>query len=109
MLLLSVKLGMLLPGNSSLIQRQICARFAMGWWPVKVCVLLNLFVLLGYTMIDAIVAGQILSAISPNGTLTIEVGIVITALVTFFVTTFGIKMFHYYERSVNIVRDELIY
>ncbi|PMD61636.1 uncharacterized protein K444DRAFT_526250 [Hyaloscypha bicolor E] len=76
----------------------ICARFSMGWWPVKICVLLNLVVLIGYSMIDAVVAGQILSAVSPNGSLTVEVGIVITAVVTWLVTTFGIKIFHHYER-----------
>jgi purine-cytosine permease-like protein len=72
----------------------------MGWWPVKICVLLNLVVLIGYSMIDAVVAGQILSAVSPNGSLTVEVGIVITAIVTWLVTTFGIKIFLHYERSV---------
>jgi purine-cytosine permease-like protein len=70
----------------------------MGWWPVKICVLLNLVCLIGYSMIDAVVAGQILSAVSPNGSLTVEVGIVITAVVTWLVTTFGIKIFHHYER-----------
>jgi purine-cytosine permease-like protein len=67
---------------------------------VKICVLLNLVVLIGYSMIDAVVAGQILSAVSPNGSLTVEVGIVITAIVTWLVTTFGIKIFLHYERSV---------
>jgi purine-cytosine permease-like protein len=72
----------------------------MGWWPVKLCILLNLVVLLGYAMIDAVIAGQILSAVSPNGSLTVEVGIIITAILTFMVTTFGIKIFHHLERSV---------
>lgn len=70
----------------------------MGWWPVKICVLLNLVVLIGYSMIDAVVAGQILSAVSPNSSLTVAVGIVITAVITWVVTTFGIKIFHHYER-----------
>jgi purine-cytosine permease-like protein len=49
-------------------------------------------------MIDAVVAGQILSAVSPNGSLTVIAGIIIVAVITFVVTTFGIKVFHYYER-----------
>jgi purine-cytosine permease-like protein len=52
-------------------------------------------------MIDAVIAGQMLSAVSPNGSLTVEVGIVITAVITWLVTTFGIKIFHHYERSVQ--------
>lgn len=70
----------------------------MGWWPVKLCVLLNLVILIGYSMIDAVVAGQMLSAVSANGSLTVQVGIVITAIITWVVTTFGIKLFHYFER-----------
>jgi purine-cytosine permease-like protein len=72
----------------------------MGWWPVKICVLLNLVVLIGYAMIGAVIAGQILSAVSSNGSLSVEVGIVITAILTFAVTTFGIKIFHHFERYV---------
>lgn len=70
----------------------------MGWWPVKLCVLLNLVILIGYSMIDAVVVGQILSAVSSNNSLSVEVGIVIAAILTFLVTTFGIKVFHHYER-----------
>ncbi|RAL68207.1 hypothetical protein DID88_008911 [Monilinia fructigena] len=72
-------------GNRTLI----CARFTMGWWPVKICVILNVVILLGYSMIDAVVAGQMLSAVSPNGSLSVEVGIVVSAVLTFTVTTFG--------------------
>jgi len=49
-------------------------------------------------VIDAVIAGQMLSAVSPNGSLTVEVGIVITAVLTWLVTTFGIRIFHHYER-----------
>jgi purine-cytosine permease-like protein len=52
-------------------------------------------------MIDCVVAGQILSAVSPNGSLSVEVGIIIVAIITWVVTTFGISLFHYYERSVE--------
>lgn len=68
---------------------------------MKICVLLNLVVLIGYSMIDAVVAGQMLSAVSSNGSLTVEVGIIISAVVTWVVTTFGIKIFHHYERLVS--------
>lgn len=46
----------------------------MGWWPSKLVVLLNLIVLLGYALIDCVIAGQILSAVSPNGSLSVVVG-----------------------------------
>jgi purine-cytosine permease-like protein len=73
----------------------------MGWWPTKLCVLLNLVILLGYAMIDAVVAGQMLSAVSPDGSLTVVVGIIIVSIIALVVTTFGIRVFHYYERYAN--------
>jgi purine-cytosine permease-like protein len=73
----------------------------MGWWPTKLCVLLNLVILLGYSMIDAVIAGQMLSAVSPDGSLTVVVGIIIVAIITWIVTTFGIRVFHYYERLIS--------
>lgn len=49
-------------------------------------------------LIDAVVAGQILSAISPDGRLSIVVGIITVAVITWLVTTFGYTLSHYYER-----------
>ena len=81
-------------GNRTLI----FSRYVMGWYPVKLVVLLTLIILLGYCVIDAVIAGQILSAVSPNGNLSIIVGIVIVAVISFLVTSFGYDIFHYYER-----------
>lgn len=69
----------------------------MGWWPSKVVVILNIIVLLGYAMIDCVVAGQILSAVS-NNNMSIMVGIIIVAIIAWAITTFGYQIFHYYER-----------
>jgi len=81
-------------GNRTLV----FARYVMGWWPAKLVVLLNLIVSTGYSMIDAVVAGQILSAVSPNSTMSIIVGIVIVSVVTWIITVFGYQIVHYYER-----------
>ncbi|KAI9656144.1 MAG: hypothetical protein M1831_004715 [Alyxoria varia] len=81
-------------GNRALV----FARYIMGWWPAKLIVILNIIVLLGYSLIDTVIAGQILSAVSPNGSLSVVVGIVITAIMTWVVTTFGYKLLHHYER-----------
>ena len=81
-------------GNRSLV----FARYTMGWWPAKLVVILNIIVLLGYSLIDAVVAGQILSAVSTNGSLSVVVGIVVVAVITWVITTFGYQILHYYER-----------
>jgi NCS1 nucleoside transporter family len=81
---------------------QAFGRYAMGWWPSKLIVILNIIVLLGYSLLDCVVGGQILSAVSPNGSMSVVVGIIIVAVITWAVTTFGISVFHYYERYAFI-------
>lgn len=69
----------------------------MGWWPSKIVVILNIIVLLGYGMIDCVVAGQILSAVA-DGSMSLVVGIIAVAIIAWLITTFGYQVFHYYER-----------
>ncbi len=69
----------------------------MGYWPAKIACFLNIVIMVGYGTIDCIIGGQILSAVS-GGTMSIVVGIVIVALVSWVVAVFGIKIFHIYER-----------
>jgi purine-cytosine permease-like protein len=72
-------------------------RYIMGWWPSKIVVILNIIVLLGYAMIDCVVAGQILSAVA-GGSMSVVVGIIVVAVMSWLITTFGYHVFHYYER-----------
>ena len=46
----------------------------MGWWPSKIIVILNIIVSLGYSLIPQVVAGQMLSAVSVNGNMSVVVG-----------------------------------
>lgn len=84
-------------GPKSGNRTMIFGRYIMGWWPSKIVVILNIVVLLGYSLIDCVVAGQILSAVSTNH-MSVVVGIVIVAVITWGITTFGYQVFHYYER-----------
>lgn len=76
----------------------ILTRYITGWWPSKLIVVLTLIIFIGYSLIDVVIAGQILSAVSANNNLSIVVGIIITAVITWLVTTFGYSIFHFYER-----------
>lgn len=90
----------------------IFARYTFGWWPSKIIVLLNLIILLGYSMIDLVVAGQILSAVSSNGSLSVVVGIIVVAIIGWVITTFGISIFHTYQRYAflpQIVAVSILY
>ncbi|KAI1831690.1 hypothetical protein DTO006G1_4373 [Penicillium roqueforti] len=84
-------------GPVSGIRTLAFGRYSMGWWPSKIIVLLNLIQMIGYGLIDCVVGGQILSAVSPGG-MSVAVGIVIIAVISWAVATFGIQVFHYYER-----------
>ncbi|KAL2218931.1 putative nucleoside transporter, partial [Thermoascus aurantiacus ATCC 26904] len=76
----------------------VFGRYAMGWWTSKLIVILNLIQMIGYCLIDCVVGGQMLSAVSSNGSMSVAVGIVIIAIISWVVATFGIQLFHYYER-----------
>lgn len=75
----------------------IIARYSMGYWPSKLCVLLNIVIEVGYGVVDCLVAGLILSAVS-GYKMTVIVGIVVSAIISWVVATFGIKWFHSFER-----------
>jgi purine-cytosine permease-like protein len=72
------------------------AKYTMGWWPSKLCVLLNLVIEFGYGLIDSLVGGLLLSAVS-GGSMSVIVGIIIVASITWIVVTFGITWFHKFE------------
>lgn len=76
---------------------QAFARFTMGWWASRICVLLNCVIMLGYGLVDSLTAGQTLSAVA-NGNLSVVVGTIIAAIITLVVVVFGNKVFHTYER-----------
>ena len=79
----------------------------MGYWPSKLCCILNIVIMVGYGLIDCIIGGQILSAVS-GGSMTIVVGIVIVALISLIVAVFGMAIFHAYERCVSILAVVMI-
>lgn len=69
----------------------------MGWWPSRLCVLLNIVIMLGYGLVDILAAGQILSAVNGAG-LTVIAGTLISAAISLVIVLFGIGVFHKYER-----------
>lgn len=69
----------------------------MGYWPSKICCLLNIVIMVGYGLIDCVIGGQMLSAVS-GGSMSIVVGIIIVALISLVVAVFGMALFHAYER-----------
>ncbi|KAJ6780056.1 hypothetical protein PWT90_01228 [Aphanocladium album] len=75
----------------------VVLRFLMGYWPAKIPCLLNVVLMIGYSTIDAIIAGQVLSAVSGGG-MSIAVGVVVISLICWLIVTFGMYPFQVYER-----------
>ncbi|KAJ5578081.1 uncharacterized protein N7459_007045 [Penicillium hispanicum] len=80
-------------GNRTLI----VARYFMGYYPSKLCCVLNLLTNIGYSMLNSVVGGQILSKVS-GGTMSVLVGIVIVAVSSWVMAMFGMRIFQIYER-----------
>lgn len=80
---------------------QVVARYTMGWWPAKICAALNIVIMLGYGLVDCLLAGQTLSAVA-NNSISVIVGTIIASMISLIVALVGIKAFHIYERYAGI-------
>lgn len=69
----------------------------MGYFPSILAVLLNLVIEIGYGVIDCIVCGLILSAVSDQRMSPLA-GVFISAVISWVVSSFGIKLFHTFQR-----------
>ena len=79
----------------------------MGWWPAKLCVVLNIVIALGYGVTNCLTAGLILSAVNDHG-MKPWVGIVVSALITWVIATFGYRWFFNFERSAGCMQTEFV-
>ena len=73
----------------------------MGYYPSKICSLLQIVLMEGYGTLSCILGGQVLSAVS-DGSMTIVVGVVIVAIIVGLFAAFGLKIFSVYERYARM-------
>ena len=69
----------------------------MGWFPSRLCVALNIVIMLGYGIIDILAAGEIMSAVNGKG-MSVIVGVIVAAAISLVICVVGIRLFHSYER-----------
>jgi NCS1 nucleoside transporter family len=86
----------------------VVARYFMGYYPSKLACALNVIIMLGYGLVDCLIGGQILSAVS-GGSLNVVVGIIIVALISWIVAVFGMRIFHLYERWAGLPQLIVLY
>ena len=67
------------------------SRYSFGFWGAKLCSVLNVIIGGGFAVVNYVVVGQVLSAVS-GYTMSITVGIVIIAILSYFISLFGFKL-----------------
>ncbi|MCJ1401347.1 hypothetical protein MMC11_004559 [Xylographa trunciseda] len=98
-----VPLGLLGPlfgltlGQSLGLRAIATSRYSFGWWGAKLCSVLNIVVGGGFAVVNYVVVGQVLSAVS-DYTMSITVGIVIIAVISYIVSVFGFRLIHTFEK-----------
>ena len=75
----------------------VTSRYSFGFWGAKLCSVLNVIIGGGFAVVNVVVVGQILSAVS-GYTMTISVGCVIIAIISYVVSVFGFALIHTYEK-----------
>ncbi|KAK4214854.1 hypothetical protein QBC37DRAFT_282898 [Rhypophila decipiens] len=84
-------------GMETGMRQLVQARYSFGRYLVTVPLLLNAATITGFSLISSIVGGQTIAALDPE-TVSVNIGIVITCLVSFAVSLLGFKALHFWER-----------
>src|SRR5919202_1165131 len=79
------------------LRQMTISRFSFGWIGAKIMALFNVAACIGWSAVNVIVGGQLVYALS-NGVVPRWVGILIIAALTTFVSLYGYKYVHRYER-----------
>jgi NCS1 nucleoside transporter family len=83
--------------------RQIAiSRYSFGFWGAKLCSVLNVVVGGGFAVVNVVITGQMLSAVSDYN-MTIAVGCVIVAVISYVISIFGFAIIHTVEKYLWIV------
>ncbi|KAF2128993.1 hypothetical protein P153DRAFT_386188 [Dothidotthia symphoricarpi CBS 119687] len=85
-------------GPQTGMRQLVSARFTYGKHFISLIVLLNLATLTGFCIVDAIIGGQALSAVTTGRTISATVGIVIISALALLISFCGFRVLHVYER-----------
>ncbi|KAF2268941.1 hypothetical protein CC78DRAFT_606803 [Lojkania enalia] len=80
------------------MRQLVQARFSFGKYFVSILILLNLATLTGFCVVDSVIGGQALSAVTDGRTINATVGIVIIAVLSLLISFCGFKILHIYEK-----------
>ncbi|KAI1081926.1 permease for cytosine/purines, uracil, thiamine, allantoin-domain-containing protein [Whalleya microplaca] len=78
------------------LRQMVLSRFYFGYYGVKLIAIFNILACIGWSAVNVIVGAQLFNAINSN--MPGWAGILVIALATFGICTFGYKIIHTYER-----------
>ncbi|KAH8646822.1 permease for cytosine/purines, uracil, thiamine, allantoin-domain-containing protein [Xylariales sp. PMI_506] len=84
-------------GSRTGLRQMLHARYTFGYFLISIIVALNLCTIAGFGVIDCVLGGSTLSAVS-NGRIDSTAGIVIVAIIALVVSFGGYRFLHQYER-----------
>lgn len=90
-----------LMGPRSGCRQMVGARFLFGWWMVKIVSIFSILGVLGWSIVNSVVGGQILVSISDEK-IPLAVGIVIIAVISLMISICGIKQLIKFEAFLSI-------
>lgn len=88
-------------GPRSGCRQMVGARFLFGWWFVKIVALVAIIGVVGWSVTNSVLGGQILKSVSDDKC-PLEVGIVIVAAVSVVVSIYGIKQLLRVETLLSV-------
>lgn len=83
------------------------ARYSFGFWGAKLCSVLSIIVAGGFGVVNIVIAGQLLSAVS-DYTMTVSVGCIIVTVISYVVSIFGFQWAHTFLKYSWIVSFVLL-
>lgn len=69
------------------------SRYSFGFWGAKLCACLSVIVAGGFGVVNIVITGQLLSAVS-DYTMTVSVGCIIVTVISYVVCVFGFRWVH---------------
>ncbi|KAI3402995.2 TPN1 [Candida oxycetoniae] len=90
-----------LMGPKSGCRQMVSARYLFGWWFVKLVALVSIIGVMGWSVVNCLVGGQILTSLS-NGKIPIWAGIILIAGVSLCVAIGGIKQLMRIEALLSL-------
>lgn len=80
------------------MRQMVHCRYSFGYFGASLVSLLNAMTAIGYTILNSILGGEALQAVSPHQSMSATVGIVIMVVIALCISFCGIRMIHWIER-----------